>query len=458
LSAGRLALPASSGVDELALAFARAGGRIVVVGGWVRDALLGRDAHDLDLEVFGLEPEAIERVVSGFGFTRAVGRQFPVWRRNRDGLDLASPRAGALDYRRDEPASLDAAFRVAARHRDLTVDAIGFDPLDARRLDPWGGAEDLEARRLRAVDPETFVVDPVRLLRVARLRAALPAEPDAALVALCQGLSLDDVPVERIAGELRRMLLDRWVPSRAFAWLAAIGRLDAFPPLARLVGVPQDPTWHPEGDVFVHTLMVVDRAHEIAEALGGEARERLMLAALCHDLGKPETTTSEGGRIRSIAHEAPSARRAREWLGSLRFADRTVRAVEVLVERHLAPSQLVQQGAGPRAYRRLARALAAADVSLVELERLARADHLGRTTEAALAGRYDAGPRFLAAAEDAGVRSGPRADVVTAAALMAHGIAPGPELGRLLRRCREIEDETGWSDPEPILARCLARG
>ncbi|MFO0687556.1 MAG: HD domain-containing protein [Myxococcota bacterium] len=452
-----LALPAGSDVGRLARAIDEVGGCLVVVGGFVRDALAGRPAHDLDLEVFGLDERTVEGVIARFGFSTRVGRQFPIWRRSRDGLDLAYPRAGALDARAGDPTSLEVAFRAASHHRDLTVNAMGWAPVADVVLDPWGGRADLAARRLRAVDPATFAADPLRLLRVARLQAVLEAEVDAALVAVCRGLDLSAVPVERMAGELRRMLVELPRPSRAFAWLAQIGRLDVFAPIAALVGVEQDPVWHPEGDVFVHTLLVVDCARHLAEGLEQAEAERLLLAALCHDLGKPRTTTRTDGRIRSIAHEAESARVTRAWLGGLRLPERLVLEVATLVEHHLAPPQLVKGGAGPRAYRRLARKLAAADLSLVELERLARADQLGRTTPEALAGRFEAGAAFLAAAEAAGVREAPQPDVVTAADLMARGIRPGPELGRLLRRCRELEDETGERDREQILARCLGK-
>jgi tRNA nucleotidyltransferase (CCA-adding enzyme) len=455
LTPGRLELPADSGVPELARRIEAAGGRIVVVGGWVRDALRGQPSHDLDLEVFGLADEAIEPLLEGLGFSPRVGRQLPIWRRGRDGLDLAFPRAGADAYHPERPESLAEAFRAAARHRDLRLNAIGWDPLTGALIDPFEGLADLAAKRLRAVDPETFPADPLRLLRVARFAALLEAEPDAALAALCRVLPLENVALERVGGELRRMLLDPARPSRAFALLAELDRLDGLAPIARLVGVPQDPVWHPEGDVFIHTLMVVDRAREIAATLDSREGEILMLSALCHDLGKPETTTVEAGRVRALAHEGASARRTRDWLVRLRFPDRLVRTVDVLVARHLAPSQLVAQGSGPRAYRRLARKLAEGSASLVQLERLARADHLGRTTPEALAGTFAAGPAFLAAAEAAGVLDAPRPDVVVARDLIARGVAPGPELGRCLRRCREIEDETGWDDPERILARCL---
>jgi len=457
LTASRLRLPAESCVPELARRVAGAGGRIVVVGGWVRDALRGRASHDVDLEVFGLDEDAIDPLLTGLSFSPRVGRQVPVWRRLRDGIDLAYPRGGADAYHPEHPESLESAFRIAARYRDLRINAIGWDPVADLVIDPWEGLADLRAGRLRAVDSQTFATDPLRLLRVARLAAVLDARPDGELCALCRGIEFGAVAVERVAGELARMLLDPERPSGGFALLAELGRLDVFAPIERLVAVPQDPIWHPEGDVFVHTLMVLDRAWGIAREVEGEAILILMLAALCHDLGKPETTTFEGNRVRSLAHEEPSARRAREWLAQLRFPERVVRTVGVLVANHLAPSQLVRQASGPRAYRRLARRLAGDGASLGLLEKLARADHLGRTTEEALAGRYDAGTAFLASADAAEVREAPRSDVVTAQDLIARGIAPGPELGRLLRRCREIEDETGFRDADRILARCLAR-
>jgi len=455
LKPGRPQLPADSPVHELARRIAAAGGRVVVVGGFVRDALRGKTSHDLDLEVFGLAEAAIEPLLEGFGFSPRVGRQFPIWRRSRDGLDLAYPRSGADAYQPERPDSLLDAFRAAAHHRDLRLNAIGWDPLSEALIDPYDGQGDLAAGRLRVVDAETFAADPLRLLRVVRLAAVLGAAPDPELRAICRALAFESVAPERVGGELRRILLDPARPARAFALLAELERLDVLPPIARLVGVPQDPVWHPEGDVFVHTLLVLDRAREIASTLDANEAEVLMLAALCHDLGKPETTSVDGPRIRSIAHEAASARRTRAWLARMRFPERVVRNVAALVERHLAPSQLVAQGSGTRAYRRLARRLASGGATLVQLERLARADHLGRTTPEALIGRFDAGPIFLAAAESAGVGEGPRAAVVSAADLVARGIAPGPELGRLLRRCREIEDESGSSDLEEILARCL---
>lgn len=437
---------------RLAEAIAAAGGRALVVGGWPRDRLLGRPSKDLDLEVFGLEPDRLAVILAGLGAKAPVGRYFPVWRFGRAGVDVAHPRAGALAYHPDRPDSLETAFRVAARHRDLTINALAWDPLDGRWIDPFGGRADLAAGRLCAVDRETFVEDPLRLLRVARFAACLDAEPDAELLGICREMAFEDVPPERVAEELRRLLRGADRPSRGFELLVQADRLAVLPPIEALRGVPQDPVWHPEGDVFVHTLSVIDCAAGLARSLSDEEGELILWAALCHDLGKPETTTTEGGRIRSLRHEQAGARITREWLEWLRLPRRRVRAVEALVRHHLAPSQLVSGGAGSRAYRRLARRLAEAGLTLVDLERLARADHLGRTTEAARRGVYEAGPRFLAAARAAGVESGPRPDVVSAQRLMAAGVAEGAGLGWALSRCRALEDERDDPDPDAIVA------
>ncbi len=466
MNTSALRLPGDSLVPELAERIEAAGGRLIVVGGWVRDALLGRIGHDLDLEIFGLDPAVLTELLVPLGFSPPVGRQFATWRHARAGLDVARARAGNELFERDRPDSIVSAFAQAARHRDLTINAIGWLPRTNRLIDPLGGRSDLAARILRAADERTFGSDPLRVLRVARLAAQFDAHPEPRLTSLCRTLALNTLPVERVAGELRRILCEPPRPSRAFECLRDLEQLAVFPPVASLAGVPQDPRWHPEGDVLVHTLMVVDRARTIAsdEHLAADALtgETLLWAALCHDLGKAETTRREPAvasgaptRVRALGHEAASARRAEHWLSSLRLPRDRVRAVAALVLHHLAPAQFVAQGAGLRAYRRLARKVAAAGVTLADLERLARADHLGRTTEEARAGRFEAGRRFLAEAARAQVRDRVADDVVSAADVMRLGVPAGRRLGRILAHCREIQDETGSRDAGLILARAL---
>jgi tRNA nucleotidyltransferase (CCA-adding enzyme) len=448
-------LPDDSLIRDLARRVAEQGGRLLMVGGWVRDQLADRATRDFDLEIYGLSRERISEILGPYGFTQPVGRQFPVWRNTRAGIDVALPRGEQSSQLDARPTSLDQAFRASALHRDLTLNAMAWDPLDERLIDPMEGRADLSAKRLRAVAAETFGADPLRVLRTARLSADFAADLDDDLITICRRVDATGLPVERIAGELRRILTDPSEPSRAFECLERVGQLEIFGPIAALRDVPQDIVWHPEGDVFVHTGMVIDQAALIAKTLAPFEAEVLMLAALCHDLGKPETTTVRDGRVRAIGHERIGAKRAHEWLTELRFSGRIVGAVRVLVEHHLAPAQFVNQNAGPRAYRRLARKLALGRQSPIDLERVARADHLGRTTTDARAGRFEAGTTFLDSAAAAFVAEGVRSDVVSSASIMRRGVPAGPELGRLLARCQEIQDETGWTEEDRILDRVM---
>ena len=474
---------------EIAQAVRDAGGRALVVGGWARDHLLGVRSKDVDIEVFGLDVERLEALLAGFGSVHAVGRAFGVLRVGGIDVDFSLPRRdskrgpGHRGFDVAPDPTLD--FAEAARRRDLTMNSIGLDPLTGEVLDPHGGRRDLERRVLRATDPARFPEDPLRGLRVAQLAARLEMAPDAELVALCRSLDLSELSGERMFDELRKLLLRAARPSIGFKVLEDTGQLRFFPELDALRGVPQDPEWHPEGDVWVHTLMVLDAAAslrgggtgpdaqepdrstyppaavppvEVETRSPGGGREdlALMLGALCHDLGKPATTERVDGRIRSHRHDIAGVAPARALLGRMRAPGALVDRVAALVEHHLAPALFVRNGATAKGYRRLARKLERAGVGIKLLVRVARADHLGRTTADALAGRFDAGDAFLAAARAHSVEHAAPRDAVLGRHLVARGMKPGPGFAPILERCREIQDETGWMDPEQILDRALA--
>ena len=446
-------------LDAIARAVAGAGGRAVVVGGSVRDHLLELPARgDLDVEIFGLDPARARAVLARFGTVVAVGRAFGVLRVKGLDVDFSLPRSSSAGGgERGDLASADPAldFASAARRRDLTINALGLDPLGGELLDPLGGRADLAAGILRAADPRRFGEDPVRGMRVARFAARFGFRPDGELRALCAGLALDAAAPERLLEEWRKLLLEPAAPSVALEGLRECRLLRHFPEIDALRGVPQDPRWHPEGDVWVHTLLVLDVAAGLRGDPGaGEGDdEALMFAALCHDLGKPATTERRGARVCSPGHEAAGEQIARSFLARLRAPVQLVTRVGALVRHHLAPAQLPAAGAGLAAYRRLARRLDRAGVSMHLLARLARADQLGRTTDDARAGRFPAGETFLARAARARVRDQAPRDVVQGRHLIARGHAPGPAFAALLERCRGIQDETGWDDPDRILDR-----
>ena len=430
-------------------AVAQAGGRALVVGGWVRDRLLGHDQKDLDLEVYGLAPALLEAALQPFGTVIQVGRAFAVMRIKGIDVDIALPQHGA---RGEIDPSLD--YAEASRRRDLCVNSMAWDPLSGELIDPHGGRDDLERQRLRAIDPRTFPEDPLRALRVARLAAQLEMRPDAELCGLCAALDLGGIPGERIFGEFRRLLLFAERPSVGFEFLRETSLLRDFPELALLPNLSQDVRWHPEGSVWVHTMLVLDEAAKLRRGRASDDLA-LMWGALCHDLGKACTTRSDGERIVSPGHSAAGVPLSEGFLSRLRAPTALIRAVGGLVRHHLAPRTFVREGAKARAYRRLARDLESRGVSLELLNRLARADHLGRTAPGAKARRFPAGDVFLERARKFGVERMAPAPVVLGRHLLARGFEPGLEIGRLLARCREVQDETGWSDETRILDRVL---
>ena len=443
---------------DIASAVRTAGGRALLVGGYVRDGLLGLEAKDVDVEVFGLDLAALESLLGTFGRVLRVGESFGVLRLAHLDADFSLPRRDskvAPGHRGFAVASdphLD--FESAARRRDLTINSMSLDPLGKELIDPFGGRRDLERGVLRATDADAFSEDPLRALRVAQFMARFDMSADPGLVELCRCADLDEVSGERIFEEFRKLLLKGRRPSAGLRFLETTGLLRFFPQLLALVGVPQDPQWHPEGDVWVHTLMVVDEAALLRD--GGDEDLALMLGALCHDLGKPFTTCADTeGRIRSPRHSERGVEPARALLERLRAPKDLARRVCALVEHHLAPALFLRNEATAKGYRRLARKLEASGVSLALLVRVAQADHLGRTGNVR---NSPPGPEFLAQARRYLVAERPPRDVVMGRHLIARGLTPGPAFAALLERCREVQDEEDWQDADRILDAVLGGG
>lgn len=447
-------------ISNVARAVDTAGGRAVLVGGYVRDRLLGRPSKDYDVEIYGLSPDAVSDLLSGFGELIQVGRAFGVLRVKGIDADFSLPRRDSKSGRGhrgfDVAFDPDLDFAEASRRRDLTVNSIGLDPLSGEILDPHDGRRDLERRVLRATDINHFAEDPLRGLRAAQFAARLEMTPDRELTELCRRLDLAELPPERIFEELRKLLLKATRPSLGFEFLRDAGLLRFFPEIDALQGVPQDPIWHPEGDVWIHTLLVIDEA---ADLRGNDGHDLpLMYAALCHDIGKPAVTVEEQGRVRSPGHEALGAKMARSFLERLRAPGELCDQVAALVKYHLAPALFVAQGTTAKGYRRLARNLDRAGTDIPLLVQVARADHWGRTTEEARKRVFPAADAFLDEAEKASVKDAAPRDVVQGRHLQARGLTPGPEFGDILARCRDVQDETGWTDADEILDKVLGDG
>ena len=451
-----------------------AGGRALYVGGWVRNRLLGRESNDIeskdieskdidesndiDLEVYGIEAERLRELLAQVGPVNTVGQSFTVYKVG--GVDVSLPRTESKQGRghRGFVVTGDPWMPVeeAARRRDFTINAIAWDPRRNEYIDPFGGRGDLERRRLRVVDPATFADDSLRVLRGVQLAARFELTPDDATARICRGIALDDLPAERIRGEMEKLLLQARRPSLGFELALDLGVIaQLFPELEALVGCEQEPEWHPEGDVWVHTLMVVDEARARIDDLDRPQQLTLMLAALCHDLGKPATTEFVDGRIRSRGHEeagVPPTRAVLDRLDVHTLAGYDVRhQVLGLVAHHLKPGTW-HRGAdsvGDGAFRRLAR-----KVDLELLARLSAADCLGRTGDFNCAATLD---WFLGRARALGVEHEAPAPLLLGRHVLQLGLSPGPEIGRILKAVyeRQLDGEVTSLDDAMDAARRL---
>jgi len=422
---------------DIAEAARQAGGRALIVGGWVRDRLRGHPSKDVDIEVFGIPQDRLLALLAPLGRVEPVGQSFPVYkvvRPGEDPIDVALPRRESKRGRGHKGFDVQGdpfmSIEEAARRRDFTVNAISWDPLTGTYEDPFDGQADVARRLLHHVDPTTFGEDSLRVLRAVQFAARFEFTLHDDTAALCGRIPLDDLPSERIWAELEKLLLQADRPSVGLALALELGVVDrVLPEMRPLVGCEQEPEWHPEGDVWTHTLMVVDKARELNGDLPRPRLITVMLGAICHDLGKPATTAVIDGRIRSMEHEEAGVE------PTLRLLDRLnihtidgfdVRAQVVgLVANHLKPGMFHKAATvGDGAFRRLAQ-----KVDLELLARVARADCLGR------AGGFDCSAMdwFLTRARALGVEHQPPAPLLLGRHLLALGLTPGPRVGEILK-------------------------
>ena len=423
-------------VRDIATAVRDAGGRTLIVGGWVRDRLLygpGHEPANVDLEVFGLPGDRLRTVLETFGDVDAVGESFQVYKIGA--IDVSLPRRDSKAGRGHRgfvvTGDPDMTIAEAARRRDFTINAVSWDPLTGEYFDPYDGRGDLERRLLRVVDPQTFADDSLRVLRAVQLAARFDLTLDGASREMCRQIPLDDLPSERVWGEFEKLLFARR-PSIGFALameLGVVARL--LPELQALAGCPQEPGWHPEGDVWVHTLQVIDQARTRIDDLPRPQQIAVMLGAVCHDLGKPATTAVIDGRIRSMDHEEQGVPPASALLERLNV--RSIDAYDVrkqvlgLTAQHLKPGSWfkVRDEVGDGAFRRLAH-----KVDLELLARLAKSDCEGRSP-----GRFDCSAMdwFLDRARALGVEHRPPVPILLGRHVLALGLTPGPRVGEILK-------------------------
>lgn len=428
---------------QVAQCLRAAGGRALLVGGCVRDGLLGIPAKDVDMEVYGLDANAVENALKSHFRLDTVGRAFGVFILKGLDIDIALPRRES----RTGPKHTD--FKVegdpfmspeeAAARRDFTLNAISCDPLTGDLLDPFNGVSDLRARRLLHVSA-AFSEDPLRVLRGMQFIARFNLTADPETVALCRSLSPQHLPMERLWEEWKKLLLKGQQISSGLRFLKDCGWLTHFPELEALDGCAQDPKWHPEGDVWNHTGHCLDAY--AAHRIGDEWEDLVVgLAVLCHDMGKPETSyTAEDGRIRSPRHDILGVPVAKRFLERLTRQKRIFEQVLPLVEQHMRPLALYRDGAGDAAIRRLAARVKRID----RLIRVAHADKNGRPPL-----RPDGDPEghwLLEKTEALAIQDNAPKPILLGRHLLELNIQPGPQFGKILDRAYQEQLDGTFCD------------
>ncbi|MGZ5483815.1 MAG: CCA tRNA nucleotidyltransferase, partial [Pyrinomonadaceae bacterium] len=436
-----------SQVLEIARAVRDEGGRALLVGGCVRDELMGQRPKDWDLEVYGIPPARLRELLDKFGSVNVVGEAFTVYKLGAD-LDVSVPRRERKTGRGHRGFFIEGdpsmSVEAAARRRDFTVNAILKDPLTGEIIDPFNGRADIDRGVLRAVSLDTFAEDSLRVLRAAQFAARFEFRIEPQTAELCRSIELTDLPAERIWGEMEKLLLRARHPSIGLGWLHALGVLDQlFLELKALIGVPQEPEWHPEGDVWIHTRLVVDRARELIDDLPYAKQVTVMLAALAHDFGKPATTAFVEGRIRSREHEEAGVEPTISFLDRLNI--HTLEGYDVrgqvvaLVRDHLKPGEFFKKRleVSVGAFRRLARKC---DLDL--LYRVAKADSLGRNAEWVPKEKWfdaEAQEWFIERVRELELQDGAPAPILLGRHLLEMGMQPGPRVGEITRAVYEMQ-------------------
>jgi tRNA nucleotidyltransferase (CCA-adding enzyme) len=434
-------------------------GRPRLVGGGVRDWLLGLDPKDLDVEVGGASFEALGRALAPFGPTDVVGRSFGVLKVRSAGgaeYDFSLPRreskTGAGHRGFAVAPDPDLSDEQAAARRDFTINSISYDPFAGAVIDPLGGQADLAARLLRHSGPG-FAEDPLRVLRAFQFAARFDLALLPETAALCRQIAgtYAELPLERVWAEWDKWATKSVRPSRGLAVLEETGWLRHFPEIAAMRGTPQEPEWHPEGDVFTHTQHCLDGLAGLAGWVDSppEGRRIFMFSVLAHDFGKPSTTVraEKRGALRWISpgHEKAGGPLAEEFLRRIGAPVELLAPVRAIVANHLAHHHGHDGAFSDAQVRRLARKLAPATID--DLALVMRADARGRPpmespeTVALI-------ETLVSKAHALSVESAAPRPMVLGRHLVALGRKPGPEFKKILGAAFEAQLDGAFTDEE----------
>ena len=432
------------------------GGRVLLIGGAVRDLFLNLTPKDFDIEVHGLKIAQIQKILKKHGQLSLVGKSFGVIRIEGLNVDWSVPRIDSAGRKPLVQINPLLDVRMAFSRRDLTINAMGLNLKTCELVDPFRGMRDLKLNILRTPDKNKFVEDPLRFFRVMQFVGRFGMKPDEELNSLCAKMDISGVSRERIEEEFKKLFLRSKCPSLGFNWLRSIDRLqDVLPEIYDTIGVAQDPVKHPEGDVYTHIMQVLDG---IAGIKNISEHEKLLFcwAALVHDLGKKDTSKKwPDGGVSAYGHAEFGVPLAKKLLKRITQDQKLIAGVCKIVKHHMKPGQFIANKAKPAAYRRLASELAP-EVTLELLGKFARIDKLARNPKSHKLLRAGARYELLFArrARAYAVYKEPEKPVLLGRDLLKY-VQPGPELGKILARAYEIQLDEGIRDKKILKKRVL---
>lgn len=445
-------------LEEILKELQKIGATPILVGGSVRDYFLNIPIKDYDIEIFGINSlEIIQNCLEKFGSVKLVGKSFGVLtlRVNEYDFDFALPRTETKtgNYHQDFEVITNAnlSFKEAALRRDFTINAIGYDFFKQEFLDPFDGITDLKNKIIKHINDTTFIEDSLRVYRAVQFASRFDFEIDENTKKLCKQIVLNGdlihLPKERIYEEFKKLFLKSSKPSIGFELLRELGVLKYFQELEVLINCIQEPEYHPEGDVWIHTMMSLDEMARILkeEKVEDEYRKLyLFYGILCHDLGKPFCTQEINGKITSHKHESLGIEPTISFLSKLTNEKKFIETVCSLVKNHLTPFQLYLAESSLKAIKRLSLKVNIEDLCLVCLS-----DCLGRTIP-----NKEKCPKatswLLTKAKELDIHNEPIKQLVLGRDLIELGFKPSKEFKEILEFAFDLQIDENMKKDEII--------
>lgn len=418
----------------------------LIVGGYVRDKLLGVENKDIDVEVYNISYQELVDVLTAFGKVDLVGQSFGVVKlttHEKEQYDFSIPRIDSKNGVGHKGFSVetksDLTPKEAAARRDFTINSMAID-FYGNLIDPWGGENDLKFRVLRHTS-EQFSEDALRVLRGFQFCSRFLLTAHENTIKVCQEIihSYNELPKERVWDEWEKWAAKSFSPSLGLNFLVQTDWVKHYPELDNLIGCPQDSEWHPEGDVFNHTSFVCDSMANICrrEKIVGTERKILMFAALCHDMGKPSTTEKIGGRWAAKNHAKVGVEFAESFLSRIGCPNNIVKPVLKLVQEHMFTAGMDKLT--DRAIRRLLLRLDGVSVKLLEL--LIEADKSGRPPIPSQ--KCSMAVELVERTKDISIKK-----IVTGFDLLELGLTQGEYLGKVLNKVYQYQIDGRFSTKE----------